>query len=66
MIRHAKQIYEELHLDRVVRYEGSKRSYLGFRFSNGWYRGFRQRYSISLRCSIKRAQKSPEQLEPVL
>jgi hypothetical protein len=66
MIRHAKQIYEELHPDRVVRYEGSKRSYLGFRFSNGWYRGFRQRYSISLRCSIKRAQKSPEQLEPVL
>ena len=66
MIRHAKKIYEELHPARVIVHETGKRSYLGFRFSSGWYTGFRRRYSISLRCSTKRAQKSPEQLIPIL
>ena len=66
MIRHAKNIYEQLYLDRVIRHEGGKRLYLGFRFSIDWYRGFRDRYSISLRYSIKRAQKSPDELEPIL
>jgi hypothetical protein len=66
MLRHAKKLYEELYPQRVIVHETGKRSYLGFRFSTGWYNGFRRRYSISLRCSTKRAQKSPEQLEPVL
>jgi hypothetical protein len=50
----------------VIVSETGKRSYLGFRFSTGWYAGFRRRYGISLRCGTKRAQKSPEQLAPVL
>jgi hypothetical protein len=67
MIRHAKNIYEQLHPDRVLQDEGGrKKIYLGFRFSSGWYNGFRGRYSISLRCLTKRAQKSPEQLKPIL
>ena len=66
MIRHAKKIYEELHPTRVIVSDTRRRSYLGFRFSSGWYTGFRRRYGISLRCGTKRAQKSPEQLTPVL
>lgn len=66
MIRHAKQIYGELYPARVVIHESGKKIYLNFRFLAGWYNGFCRRYSISLRCSTKRAQKSPEQLEPVL
>jgi hypothetical protein len=66
MIRHAKKIYEELYPTRVIVSDTGRRSYLGFRFSSGWYTGFRRRYGISLRCGTKRAQKSPEQLTPVL
>jgi hypothetical protein len=66
MLRHAKSIYEELHPDRIFVHETGKRSHFGFRFSAGWYNGFRRRYSISLRCSTKRAEQSPKQLEPIL
>jgi hypothetical protein len=66
MIRHAKILYEELYPKRVVRHESGKKTYLNFRFSSGWYTGFRRRYCISLRHGTKRAQKSPEQLEPTL
>jgi hypothetical protein len=66
MLRYTKQIYEELYPHRMLIYENGKKSYLDFMFSNGWYNSFRRRYSISLRCSTKRAQKSPEQLKPVL
>jgi hypothetical protein len=34
--------------------------YLGFRFSNGWFQGFRRRYGVSLRCKTKQAQQAPE------
>jgi len=66
MIRHAKKIYGELYPARVLEYESGKKTYLNFMFSNGWYNGFRRRYGISLRCGTKRAQKSPEELEPIL
>jgi hypothetical protein len=66
MIRHAKQLYEELYPSRVITHMTGKKTYLQFRFSSGWYNRFRRRYSISLRCGTKRAQKSPEELEPVL
>jgi hypothetical protein len=66
MIRHAKQIYGELYPARVVTHESGKKTYLNFMFLAGWYNGFRRRYSISLRCGTKRAQKSLEELEPVL
>jgi len=67
VIRHAKNFYEQLHPDRVLRdRDGRRKIYLGFRFSNSWFKGFKRRFDISLRASIKRAQKSLEQLEPVL
>lgn len=31
-----------------------------FRFSNGWFRGFLERFRISLRCITKKAQRMPE------
>jgi hypothetical protein len=66
MIRHARIIYAELHPDRVITHEHGKKMYLGFRFSSGWYNRFRKRYAISLRAGTKRAQKSPEELEPTI
>jgi hypothetical protein len=66
ILRHARAIYSQLHPDRVIQRKGNKKTYLGFRFSNGWYRGFRKRYYISLRCGTKRAQKSPKELLPVI
>jgi hypothetical protein len=35
-------------------------------FSSGWYNGFKRRYNISLRSGTKRAQKSPDELFPVI
>jgi hypothetical protein len=67
VIRHAKNIYEQLYPNRVLRdRDGRKKRYLGFRFLSGWFKGFKRRFDISLRALIKRAQKSPEQLEPIL
>jgi hypothetical protein len=66
ILRHAREIYGEIHPDRVVYDETGKKRYLGFRWSPGWYRGFRRRYHISLRCGTKRAQKAPEDLRPVI
>jgi len=61
VIRYAKNIYKQLHPDRVLRdRDGRKKRYLGFRFSSGWFKGFKRRFDISLRALIKRAQKSPE------
>jgi hypothetical protein len=59
-------IYEELYPERVITHDFGKKTYLGFRFSSGWYTGFRKRYAISLRVGTKRAQKSPEELEPTI
>jgi hypothetical protein len=57
IIRHARAIYARLYPHRVVALEGApnKKAYLGFRFSIGWYNGFKRRKNISLRCSTKRA-----------
>jgi hypothetical protein len=66
ILRHAKNIYARLHPKRVIQHKGCLKTYLGFRFSSGWYRGFVRRYNISLRSGTKRAQKSPEELFPVI
>jgi hypothetical protein len=55
ILRHAKAIYGQLHPDRVIHREGHRKTYLGFRFSNSWYQGFKRRFNISLRCSTNQA-----------
>ena len=35
ILRHAKEIYGRLHPDRVIQHKGKKKTYLGFKFSNG-------------------------------
>jgi hypothetical protein len=68
IIRHARAIYARLYPHRVVVLKGAlnKKAYLGFRFSTGWYNSFKRQKNISLSCSTKRAQKSLEQLFPVI
>jgi Tc5 transposase-like DNA-binding protein len=66
ILRHARDIYGKIHPERVIQHPEGKKTYLGFRFSPGWYRGFRQRYNISLRYGTKRAQKTPNELLPVV
>jgi len=62
LLRHAKKIYQELHPKRVTRLENGMYKYLRFRFSHGWFNGFKQRFNISFRAGTKRAQKAPEEL----
>jgi hypothetical protein len=35
-----------------VQQEGELTAYKGFRFSNGWFRGFKERYDIALQVNI--------------
>jgi len=39
-----KRSMKSFYPTRVIVSETGKRSYLGFRFSTGWYAGFRRRY----------------------
>jgi hypothetical protein len=65
-LRHAHDIYAKLYPQRVIRNENGKKAYLDFRFSTNWFRGFKRRYSISLRTGTKKAQKPPEELREVI
>ena len=65
-LRHARDIYGRLHPERVLRNENRTKTYLDFRFSPTWFHNFKRRYNISLRAGTKRAQKAPEELEPVI
>ena len=58
-LRRAKFIYAELYPHRILRDSDGRRTYLGFKFSNGWFQLFKRRYNISLRCKTKQAQKAP-------
>jgi hypothetical protein len=46
MLRHARQIYQELYPHRVIDHGNGKKIYLQFQFSSGWYNNFRKRYGI--------------------
>lgn len=66
MKRHAMDIYAKLHPQRVIRDEEGKKTYLDFRFSTAWFKGFRRRYGITLRAGTKKAQKAPEELREAI
>jgi hypothetical protein len=66
ILRHAGEIYSQIHPERVTILETGKKEYLGFRWSPDWYRGFKRRYGISIHCGTKRAQQAPEDLRPVI
>lgn len=66
LIRNARQIYSELHPERVIRREGGMNLYLGFRWSPGWLTGFKHRHGVSFRAGTKRAQKAPEELRSTI
>ncbi|KAA6411263.1 MAG: hypothetical protein FRX48_04543 [Lasallia pustulata] len=55
-MRTARRIYKELYPGRVTRNGNSQWIYAGFKFSNGWFQGFRRRYGVSVRAPTKRAQ----------
>jgi hypothetical protein len=67
LTRHAKAIYRELYPHRAIQdSETGRWQHLGFKFSNAWFQGFCRRFHISLRNRTKRAQKSPQDLAPVI
>lgn len=61
--RNARQIYEEIHPERVIKDMHGRRKYTGFRFSSGWFTGFRKRYYIAIRAPTKKAQAPPYNLQ---
>ena len=68
IICYAKAIYRQIYPQRILPLKGAphKKVYFSFKFSSSWYNGFRRRYNISLRASTKRAQKSLDDLFPVI
>lgn len=64
-LKNAKAIYRLIYPRRISQDEVTGRfAYTLFRFSNGWFQGFRRRYHIALRCKTKQAQKCPEDFRP--
>ena len=55
-IRHAKALYAELHPDRVVKRDEKKTEYTCFKFSRGWFEGFKKRGRICVRMPTKVSQ----------
>jgi hypothetical protein len=54
----SRQIYSKLYPQRVLRKENIARAeYIGFKFSNSWFQGFRRRFGVVLRVKTKQAQK---------
>jgi hypothetical protein len=47
--RHVKIIYGNIYPDQAIRVEGEHTTYEGFRFSDGWFNGFKMRFNIALR-----------------
>jgi hypothetical protein len=65
-IRQAKHIYEELYSHRVIRFVSKRDEYLRFKFSNEWFRNFRNRIDISSKTIIKKAQMISENLRVII
>jgi hypothetical protein len=60
-LKHAKAIYRELYPRRVSQDKVTGRfEYAFFSFSNSYFKGFKDRFHITLRCKTKQAQKPPE------
>lgn len=62
MLRRAQKIYRKVHSERCTRLKSGGWKYEGFKFSDGWFNGFRKRYDISDRSSMKQAQKVPKNM----
>lgn len=46
-VQQGKEIYGILHPDHVVKHPGKLTQYSGFKFSNGWFKGFQKRARIN-------------------
>ena len=55
-MRHAKNIYEQLHLHRVIKRPEKATEYTGFKFFFGWFQDFKKRGKICVRISTKMSQ----------
>lgn len=56
IFRHAKDIYGQLHPNRVIKRPGKSIEYTGFKFSLGWFSGFKKRNKIAVRIPTKKSQ----------
>ena len=62
--RYTRALYCQQYLARVSQDPNSGRlTYEGFKFSNGWFQGFRQRFGVTNRCRTKTAQKLLEDFQ---
>lgn len=55
--RHARNIYGQLHPNRVIKRPGKLTEYIDFKFSNGWFRGYKKRHRIGVRVPTKKSQE---------
>ena len=64
--RNARVIYGNLYPERVIMLATGRKLYEGFKFSNGWFSGFKKRHNITSRAITKKAQKPPEELRETI
>lgn len=65
-MRRAQEIYRRLYSERCKQSEEGVWGYEGFKWSGGWFNGFRERYHLGNRASTKQAQQAPDEMRPVL
>jgi hypothetical protein len=56
-VREGKRLYGEMYPHRVTKVPGKMAEYSGFKFSDGWFEGFRRRAGVTSRNLTKRAEQ---------
>lgn len=60
-VREGKRLYGEMYPHRVIKVAGKMNEYRGFKFSDGWFEGFRRRAGVTSRNLTKKAEQVKSQ-----